>query len=440
MKNNVKKITAAIFTLGCKVNQYESRAMAERLISAGAEIRDGGVCDIYIVNTCAVTAESDRKTRQIIRRCIIRNPDAVVAVCGCSSQLHREQITAIDGVDIVCGSADKYAAADNAYELAMRRREAADRVSGVMTAESTFNTEGAYDCGMSVTGFDRVRAYVKIEDGCNSHCAYCIIPKVRGPVRSRTPEDVLREVTTLAGSGCREVVLTGIETSAYENGLTELLHGVDAVRGIERIRLGSMDPAFLGRAFADRLACLVHFMPHLHVSVQSGCSRTLAVMRRKYNVETVLRNLAYLKERIPAMRFSADIITGFPGETDEDFAETLRFTVKAGFLHIHIFTYSVRPGTEAAGMEDQIPEAKKNERAASLALLQRDIKKGLLDRTIADGRPARVLFETYKDGRVCGHAEDFTEYIVTGDKNLHGQIHNVTPLRHDGDIIEGKII
>jgi threonylcarbamoyladenosine tRNA methylthiotransferase MtaB len=201
-----------------------------------------------------------------------------------------------------------------------------------------------------------------------------------------------------------------------------------------------MDPSFLGRAFSDEIAGLTHFMPHLHVSLQSGCSRTLAAMRRKYNSGTALRNLTYLKERILSMRFSADIIAGFPGETDEDFAETLRFARNAGFLHIHIFTYSVRPGTEAAGMPDQIPEAIKNERAAVLASLQRDIKKGLLDRTIADGKIARVLFETYKDGRVRGHAEDFTEYTIAGDRNLYGQIQNVIPLSRSGDIIEGKII
>ena len=444
MKSNEKEhaITAALFTLGCKVNQYESRAMAERLEKAGAEIRSGGICDIYIINTCAVTAESDRKARQIIRRCIARNPDAVVAVCGCSSQLHREQTAAIEGVDIVCGSADKFTAADSAYALAKRRREVPGSAScECFKEDETFRTNGVpYDTGMSVAGFDRIRSYVKIEDGCNSGCAYCIIPKVRGSVRSRPPEDVLREVRILAGSGCREIVLTGIETSAYGYGLIELIKAADTVDGITRIRLGSMDPVFLNRPFADAVAELEHFMPHLHVSVQSGCSRTLAAMRRKYNAETALRNIAYLKERISAMRFSADIIAGFPGETDDDFTETLSFAEKAGFLHIHIFTYSPRPGTEAAAMADQIPEIKKAERAAALGLLQRRVKKRLLDCAVADGKPAQVLFETYKNGRSTGHAEDFTEYSVTGSISLRGQLHTVIPLSHDGEIMEGRII
>lgn len=430
-----RKITAAIFTLGCKVNQYESRAMAERLGAAGAEIREDGVCDIYIINTCAVTAESDRKARQLIRRCVKLNPGAVVAVCGCSSQLHRDEIQAIEGVDIVCGSADKYTAADSALQLAL------DRKHGVaLPAESTYKTDAPYDSAMSVTGFDRVRAYVKIEDGCNSHCAYCIIPKLRGPVRSREPQDVLNEIKILAGSGCREIVLTGIETSAYGNGLINLLREADGISGIERIRLGSMDPAFCGRAFADAVSELEHFMPHLHISIQSGSSRTLASMRRKYNAETALRNIEYLRERIPRMRFSADIIVGFPGETDDDFADTVSFAEKAGFLHIHIFKYSPRPGTEAALMKNQIPETVKNERAAALASLQRRIKSRLLDSTVSAGRPARVLFETANDGKACGHAEDFTEFAVPGDTGLHGQIRSVRPVSHDGETVEGIII
>lgn len=443
MKNheNDNKITAVLYTLGCKVNQYESRAMAERLENFGVEIHNGGVCDIYIINTCAVTAESDRKARQIIRRCIARNPNAVVAVCGCSSQLHREQINAMDGVDIVCGSSDKYIAADKAYELALIKKEyrSPENKYGITSAENTFNTAGTYDCGLTVTGFDRVRAYVKIEDGCNARCAYCIIPKVRGPVRSRLPEDIMKEISTLADSGCREVVLTGIETSAYGYGLTGLLRSVDSMNGIDRIRLGSMDPSFLNNSFADEIAMMKHFMPHLHVSVQSGSSRTLAAMRRKYNAETALKNLCYIKKLIPEMRYSADIIVGFPGETEEDFAETLLFAEKAGFLHIHIFTYSKRPGTEAAEMVNQISDEQKNERALKLASLQSDIKKELLDFTVKEAKPALVLFESYKDGKISGHAEDFTEYITVGDINLHGQIHKVKPLSHNGNIISGLL-
>ncbi|MHB1153960.1 MAG: tRNA (N(6)-L-threonylcarbamoyladenosine(37)-C(2))-methylthiotransferase MtaB [Eubacteriales bacterium] len=443
MKNyeNDNKTTAALYTLGCKVNQYESRAIAERLESFGVEIHNGGMCDIYIINTCAVTAESDRKSRQIIRRCISRNPNAVVAVCGCSSQLHREQISAIDGVDIVYGSSDKYTAADKAYELALLKKEygRAKNKYSIVLAENTFNTAGAYDRGMTVSGFDRVRAYVKIEDGCNSSCAYCIIPKVRGPVRSRLPEDIIKEIATLADTGCREVVLTGLETSAYGYGLTGLLRSVDTMNGIDRIRLGSMDPSFLNSSFTDEIAALKHFMPHLHVSVQSGCSRTLAAMRRKYNAETALKNLSYIKKLIPEMRFSADIIVGFPGETEEDFNETLLFAEKAGFLHIHIFTYSKRPGTKAAEMANQVSEEQKNERAVKLSSLQSVIKKELLDFTVKEGKPALVLFESYKDGKISGHAEDFTEYVTAGDINLHGQLHKIKPISHDGNIISGLI-
>lgn len=316
-KNEHADITAALYTLGCKVNQYESRAMTERLLNLGVGIRSGGKCDIYIVNTCAVTAESDRKARQIIRRCIANNPDAVIAVCGCSSQLNRIQIAGMEGVDIICGSAHKYTAVDKAYELVLLKKfGSGDRHIPDKSPENTFKTDDEYDSSMKITGFDRIRAYVKIEDGCNARCAYCIIPIVRGPVRSREPSAVIREVQTLAASGCREVVLTGIETSAYSHGLTGLLQAVDKIEGIERIRLGSMDPVFINRSFTDAIKQMKHFMPHLHISLQSGCSRTLAAMRRRYNAETAYGNLCLLKESIPEMRFSADIIVGFPGESE----------------------------------------------------------------------------------------------------------------------------
>lgn len=432
-------MTAALFTLGCKVNQYESRAMTEKLLNLGVEIRSGGKCDIYIINTCAVTAESDRKARQIIRRCMACNPDAVIAVCGCSSQLNRSRITGMEGVDIVCGSAHKYTAADKAYELALSQKYgSADRHFTDRSPENTFKTDDEYDCSMKITGFDRVRAYVKIEDGCNARCAYCIIPHVRGPVRSREPSAVINEIQTLAASGCREVVLTGIETSAYGHGLTGLLQKVDKIEGIERIRLGSMDPAFINKSFTDDIKQMKHFMPHLHISLQSGCSRTLAAMRRRYNAETAYGNLCLLKESIPEMRFSADIIVGFPGETEEDFKETLVFAEKAGFLHIHIFAFSKRPGTEAASMADQIGEEEKKERGARLSLLQLAGKKEMLDSVVREGKKASVLFETFKDGRLFGHAEDFTEYTIEGDRKLHGLICGILPLSHDGNIITGK--
>lgn len=441
MKNNYVKITAALYTLGCKVNQYESRAITERLENYGVVIKNGDVCDIYIINTCAVTAESDRKARQIIRRCAAQNPRAVVAVCGCSSQLDRGRIIAIEGVDIVCGSYDKYTAADKAYELALLRKKEGrpDNQNGVVVEETTFDVKETYDCDMKISGFDRARAYVKIEDGCNSKCAYCIIPKVRGPVRSRNPSDIIKEVEDLAASGCREVVLTGIETAAYGYGLTDLLQKVDKIEGVDRIRIGSLDPAFLTGTFAEEICMLRHFQPHLHISMQSGSSRVLAAMRRKYNASTALRNLQKIKKLIPRMRFSADIIVGFPGEAEEDFLETLSFCEKVGFIHLHIFTYSTRPGTEAADMNNCVSEEEKNERARRLSALASDIKTELLNRVVKNGEQKLVLFESYKDGKMTGHSEDFIEHIVVSDTDLTGQIHRITPLSHDGNMILCKI-
>ncbi len=429
--------TAGILTLGCKVNQYESHAMAEALTRAGVAVRPfSQCCDLYIINTCTVTAESDRKARQMIRRAIKQNPAAFVLVCGCGVQ-HAPQLAAsIEGVDFICGTRNKMAVVDRALDLLAR---------GCKPAKPEIVTEsldGAAFEPMSVSTFDRVRAFLKIEDGCSGKCAYCIIPRVRGPVSSKHPDDVVREAQTLISSGCREIILTGIETSAYQYDLPELLSRIDKIDGIERIRLSSLDPASMKPEFIDRIAALTHFAPHFHVSLQSGCTRTLLAMRRRYTAETAYRNMEYIRTVIPRVQFSADIITGFPGETEEDFLQTLAFVQQTRLLHAHIFTYSRRPGTAADTMPDQIPEEIKIERSARLSNLQKEIKHEILDAELAADRPTPVLIEEMKTGYFRGHSDHFMEYIIPATDaatDAVGKVLLLHPLSHDGDIITGRL-
>lgn len=427
--------TAGILTLGCKVNQYESHAMEEALTRAGITVLPFEErCDLYIINTCTVTSESDRKSRQMIRRAITRNPDAIVAVTGCGVQKDPHAIAAMEGVDLVCGNRAKMETVRLSLELLSR---------GVKPSSPIIVCDPLSDAPfeeMSIRTFDRVRAYIKIQDGCSGQCAYCIIARMRGPVRSKAPDDVLREAAALAASGCHEIVLTGIETSAYQYDLADLLTRLNGLEGVERIRLSSLDPAFMKPAFIDRVAALPAFAPHFHVSLQSGSTRTLAAMRRRYTAETARRHLAYVREVMPRAHFSADIITGFPGETEEDFAETMAFVREARLLHAHIFTYSRRPGTLADTLPNQVPEPVKIERSARLAAMQKEIKRSLLDEELTAGESAPVLIEEYKNGMALGHSDHFIEYAAPSaliPPDRIGHIVMLHPLSHDGDTMTG---
>ncbi len=427
-----------IYTLGCKVNQYESEAIAELFETAGFAVRrPTDVCDVYLINTCTVTAESDRKARNFIRRATRRNPNAVILVTGCYSQVAPSDVAAIPGVDYVCGNANKSAVVAAAKRLLdEKKKPIAPEV--VCTPPDQFGFEP-----MSITKFDRTRAYVKIEDGCENRCAYCIIPSARGSVRSKSPDDVIAEVTALTQNGCREVVLTGIETASYGKDLpgvtlADLLERVDAIPGIGRVRLGSLDPSLMKPQFVERIAALNSLAPHFHLSMQSGSDGVLARMRRKYNTRMAFDGIARLREAIPGVQITTDMITGFPGETDAEFEETLAFVERAAFLSIHVFPYSRRVGTVADAMPDQIPEPIKAERAAALTSLQQGIRKKILDRQL--GREADVLFETYKNGIAFGHTADFIEVAVPSPVALHAQIHRIRIEENDGAQCRGHIL
>jgi threonylcarbamoyladenosine tRNA methylthiotransferase MtaB len=416
-------IRAAVLTLGCRVNQYESDAIAGRLTELGAELcAPSEVADIYIINTCTVTAESDRKSRQLIRRCIKKNPLAIVGVTGCYAQAFPEGAEAIDGVAFVCGNDRKLSAADKAMALARNRAAEICRIDVGDIFASSFE-KMAIDKPES-----RTRAFVKIEDGCESKCAYCIIPYARGKIRSKHPEDVIREVTDIARHGCREVVLTGIETSSYGKDLdtsydlADLLAAVDTIDGIDRIRLGSLDPAAMTEDLIDRLAGLNKLMPHFHLSMQSGSDAVLKRMRRRYLSETALKRLNYIRKKIPHVLFSTDLIVGFPGETDEEFEETMEFCRKAKFYHLHIFPYSKRAGTPAATMPNQVAEDVKDRRLATLSAQQAEIRETLAREAITNQPQVNVLFEAWDKESIYGHTENFIEVKAPVDPSLSGEI------------------
>ena len=438
----MKKIkkTVGFFTLGCKVNQYESEAIGELFALRGYQVvSPHTVCDVYVINSCTVTAESDRKVRQTIRRAVAQNPSAYILVTGCLAETAPESLAQIEGVDYICGNADKCSVADAADRLISAGKK---NQKAVIHRPSL---DGApFEC-MSIKKFDRTRAYIKIEDGCESRCTYCIIPKARGSIRSKKPEDVINEVRELTLGGCREIVLTGIETASYGKDLNnytlaDLLTEVDRIPNIGRIRLGSLDPSLMKQNFVDRIAKLHALAPHFHLSMQSGSDNILHLMKRKYNTAMALENIQRIRRSIPNVMLTTDIIVGFPGESEEDFLQTMEFAEKAEFLMIHVFPYSGRRGTPAATMNGQIPMEIRRKRASILSELASVSRAKLLQREIQQSPVCEVLFEDYKNGYVYGHTANFIEVRAKSEQSLDSQMACVRFLHTDGNIITAEIL
>lgn len=411
--------TFAVYTLGCKVSQYESEAILEEAVRRGfTPVTEGA--DIAVINTCTVTAEGDRKCRQLIRRLVRQSPETKIMVCGCYSQVSPESVSAIDGVAYVCGTQNKLRTVERALELLDGK--AIPKIEVAPLAGADFES-------MRILHAPRTRAYIKIEDGCDNRCAYCKIPDARGHVRSKKIADVVAEARALTDAGVREVVLTGIETASFGadtgESLCDLLDAVNGIDGIERIRLGSLEPTLMRPAFLDRIAKVGKLTPHFHLSMQSGSSRTLAAMRRKYNAETALRNIENTRAALPGVQFTTDFIVGFPGETDEDFAETMEFARRVGFLATHVFKYSKRAGTPAAKMPDQIPEEVKHARSQALIALSAESTAHCLAEILAAHPTETVLFEQKIGGLWSGHTAAFAEVRAASDADLHGELRKV---------------
>ena len=426
--------TFAALTLGCKVNQYETEAICEALEALGFVQRASHeVCNLYILNTCTVTAESDRKSRQMARRLIQKNPEAAVIVTGCSAQGNPDVFATIEGVSAVVGNRDKLRVVEIAREI-MKKGKPNTPVVEVPSLE------GAAFESMSITRFIRARAYVKIQDGCESRCAYCAIPAARGPVRSKPMAEVIAEVKALTEGGCREIVLTGIETGAWGRDLgslrlQDLLVEINKIPGVGRIRLGSLDPTVMTQDFVDKIKDLPSLAPHFHLSMQSGCSSTLARMKRKYNAKQAEAAMARVRAAIPAVQFTTDMIVGFPGETEEEFSESADFARRAGFLHIHVFPYSKRAGTPAASMKDQVPEAVKHERVAVLSAISEETCAAILEDALTHPHPLSVLPETRGEGFVMAHTPEFFETKVLTSCPLPQAEITVLPVRREGEVL-----
>lgn len=430
--------TVGIFTLGCKVNQYESEAICELFEENGFTVLSPNeACDVYVINTCTVTSESDRKARQTIRRAISKNPSAYVLVTGCLAETDPGSITKIENVDYVCGNADKSKIVAAAIELVNSGKKNDSPVSDI-----TDISDAPFEC-MKIKKFNRTRAYIKIEDGCESHCTYCIIPKARGKIRSKLPSDVLAEITELTNGGCREVVLTGIETGSYRHGkygLIDLLEDADKIENVGRIRLGSLDPSIMKDDFISRASKLKSLTPHFHISMQSGSDRVLALMKRKYNSSQALKAMQKLREAIPNVMFTTDMIVGFPGETEEMFNETVEFVKKARFLNIHVFPYSKRSGTPAAEMPNQISTAVKHERVLRLSEIEDEIRREMLEEVIEKTKTAEVLFEDFEKGFAYGHTDNFIEIKIPSDRQRHAELEAVRLKSTDGKTITAETL
>ena len=428
----------ALSTLGCKVNQYETAALEAELRRRGHTLVPfDGPADAYIVNTCTVTAVSDKKSRQLIRQARKRSPEAVVAVCGCYAQTAPEAVAAL-GVDLVAGSAGRMAFLDDLEGLLARREP-----EPLVTVDNIF-THRAFEA-LSGGGLEgRTRAMLKVEDGCVNFCTYCIIPYARGAVRSLPIEGARRELGRLLEAGYREIVLTGIEISSWGRDLPGEPPLIDLLEALcrdlpahVRLRLGSLEPRTITPGFCRRAAALPNLCPHFHLSMQSGCDAVLARMHRHYDTARYYKSVTLLREYFPNPGLTTDLIVGFPGETEEEFQETLAFVERCAFSAMHIFPYSRRTGTPAAQMPDQVPNAVKEARAHRAAALAGRLEAAYLDALVGSTLP--VLFED-RHGEVWrGHAPNYAEVLAPGE-DLHNREAPVRITGREGSRLLGELV
>ena len=416
----MKKV--ALHNLGCKVNAYETEAMQELLEKNGYEIvpfKEGA--DIYIINTCTVTNMADRKSRQMLHRAKKMNPEAVVVAAGCYVQTEKDKVD--ESIDIIVGNNKKKDILEILAEYEKDRKLKKEIIDINHTKEYE-------EMNLSKTA-EHTRAYIKVQDGCNQFCSYCIIPYARGRVRSRSYESVIKEVETLAANGYKEVVLTGIHLSSYgvdtEDNLLHLILGVHEIQGIERIRLGSLEPRIITEEFAKTIGSLPKMCPHFHLSLQSGCNETLRRMNRKYSAEEYFEKCELLRKYFKNPALTTDVIVGFPGETEEEFAESKAFVDKINFYETHIFKYSKRAGTKAAVMENQVPEEIKTKRSNELLELNK-IKQAAYEEKLI-GTVQEVLMEesVVYQGEVyqIGHTKEYVKIAKKTEEDLSNQIISV---------------
>ena len=430
----MKKV--AFYTLGCKVNQYETEAMSELFTNNGYEITSyDSFADIYIINTCTVTGMSDRKSRQIIRRAKKLNPDSFVIVAGCYSQVAPEDVLKIDGVNLVLGTKDRGDIVRLYEENAKNKKES--KVSDIMKCHDFEN--------LSLSTFGtRTRAYIKIQEGCNQFCSYCKIPYARGPIRSRNFDEVIQETKRLCEKGFTEITYVGIHIASYgldtkSQGLAELLLEANRIPEIKRIRLSSIEPMTLNEEFAQKIKDCEKLCPHFHLSLQSGCDETLKRMNRKYTTDQYFGIVEGLRRHFPEVAITTDIMVGFPGETDEEFAKTCAFAEKVAFADSHIFQYSKRPGTPAENFENQVPPEVKEKRSKKIMEICAESKKKFMEQFLSETR--EVLFEQPASGGYFeGKTANYQSVLVKTDEDLAGEYRQVKLTKIKNGAYIGEII
>ncbi|KRQ86657.1 Threonylcarbamoyladenosine tRNA methylthiotransferase MtaB [Caloramator mitchellensis] len=429
----MKKV--AFYTLGCRVNTYETEAIAETFIKHDYELVEfDEFADVYVVNTCTVTNIGDKKSRQMLRRAKRINPESCVVAVGCYVQVAPEEVEKLEDVDIIIGTKDKGKIIELVEEFERNKRKI-KHVENVMSIRQFEELEiDEYQ--------DKTRAFLKIQDGCDRFCSYCLIPFARGPVRSRKPENILKEVEKLASNGYKEIILSGIHVASYgkdlkDIDLVDVIEMIQKVDGIERIRIGSVDPTFFSEDKINRLKNIEKFCPHFHLSLQSGCDETLKRMNRHYTTEEYKIVVENLRKTFEDVSITTDIIVGFPGETDDEFAKTYEFLSKINLSKMHIFKYSPRRGTKAAEMKEQVKESIKENRSHKLIELDKKLEEEFINKFI--GKTMDVLFEEYNDGYYWGYTKNYIRVGTSFNKDLSGQIFNVKILESRENKAIGRV-
>ncbi|MCD8501257.1 MAG: tRNA (N(6)-L-threonylcarbamoyladenosine(37)-C(2))-methylthiotransferase MtaB [Bacillaceae bacterium] len=431
--------TVAFHTLGCKVNHYETEAIWQIFLQNGYEKTDfEGIADVYVINTCTVTNTGDKKSRQIIRRAIRKNPDAVICVTGCYAQTSPAEVLAIPGVDVVVGTQDRSKMLEYIDQY-KNERQPINAVSNIMKTR-------VYE-ELDVPQFsDRTRASLKIQEGCNNFCTFCIIPWARGLMRSRDPKDVIKQAHQLVSAGYKEIVLTGIHTGGYgedmkDYSLAKLLSELEEVEGLQRIRISSIEASQITDEVIDVIHNSTKVVRHLHVPLQAGSDSVLKRMRRKYTMDFFAERLEKLKQALPRLAVTSDVIVGFPGETDEEFQETYDFIRKHKFSELHVFPYSKRTGTPAARMEDQVAEEVKNERVHKLIELSNQLAKEYA--SSFEGEVLEVIPEDRDDqqeGYYIGYTDNYLKVKFYSDEDMIGKLVKVKIEKAGYPINDGRFV
>ncbi|NHC39388.1 tRNA (N(6)-L-threonylcarbamoyladenosine(37)-C(2))-methylthiotransferase MtaB [Bacillus sp. MM2020_1] len=433
--------TVAFHTLGCKVNHYETEAIWQLFKQEGYERVDfESISDVYIINTCTVTNTGDKKSRQVIRRAVRKNPDAVICVTGCYAQTSPAEIMAIPGVDVVVGTQDRIKMLDYIEQYKLERQP----INGVGNIMKSRIYEE-----LDVPSFtDRTRASLKIQEGCNNFCTFCIIPWARGLMRSRDPKEVIRQAQQLVDAGYQEIVLTGIHTGGYgedmkDYNLAQLLRDLEAVKGLKRLRISSIEASQITDEVIEVIKHSPIVVRHLHIPLQSGSNSVLKRMRRKYTMEFFGERLERLKEVLPGLAVTSDVIVGFPGETEEEFMETYNFINDYKFSELHVFPYSKRTGTPAARMEDQVDEEVKNDRVHRLISLSDQLAKEYASRfegDVLEVIPEEVSKEEANSGLLMGYTDNYMKVVFSGAEDLIGKIVKVKVTKAGYPYNEGQFV